>query len=187
MTELIQRVDPRPAIRRAVNRLADFPQEQFATRYLHDLGLSWESVKGKKTLDLGAGSGEFGYIAKKKGVNVVSLDNGSQVKEFNKNLPNLVIGDVKNDLPFIESSFDLVIAHDSIHHFGDLYALFDRVRRVLKEEGEFRFNVKTRNQQGLIEKFFTIGKDPKESDQQIINEVVQIYEDNLIYNLFIFL
>lgn len=54
--------------------IIDAHNEAIAETYFTDLGLDWESLKGKKILDLGSGLAEFAQAVKKSGIDVVSLD-----------------------------------------------------------------------------------------------------------------
>lgn len=77
--------------------------------FLHDLGLSWENLRGKKILDIGTGSAEFAKVAKDKGIEVVSLEKyphkwGQIYKQ------NYLQAEAEN-LPFKKGSFDLVLSH----------------------------------------------------------------------------
>lgn len=123
----------------------EMADERTAATYLNDLGLNWEQLKGKKVLDLGAGLAGFAKAAKKRGVDVVSLDLHPEwwVKEGKqpKGTP-FVIGNGKQ-LPFKDETFDMVVGRASVHSMveiqEDLVAVIGEAKRVLKSGGEFRF------------------------------------------------
>jgi len=98
------------------------PQEQILSQgvkeQLSDLSLTIEMINGK-ILDVGAGNCDFARaFDNKKDVEVTSVDN--KVKEKDK---NLIIEADSRELPFKDSSYDMVISHASIPHiFLDMYS-----------------------------------------------------------------
>ena len=148
------------------------PEDQVDARadfILGRLGFSWEDLRGKKILDIGAGSAEFGAAARKKGIEVVSLDrkliDDEGVAPYQKEGYVQGSGD---HLPFADESFDIVVSHASI----PLHAAFDRkdvsrfieeIRRVLKKGGECRFGPV-----GVGGAFFPVG-DPEERASGVSN------------------
>lgn len=85
---------------------------------LRNLGLVREMISGK-ILDIGAGNADFARaFCDKKEVEITSID--QDVKDSNT---NLVIKADSRDLPFKDSSYDMVISHASIPHiFLDMYS-----------------------------------------------------------------
>ncbi|MBI3442415.1 MAG: class I SAM-dependent methyltransferase [Candidatus Sungbacteria bacterium] len=123
-------------------------EEQWAKEYLTDLGIeSWEFLRGKKILDLGAGLGKFADIAKTHGIEVISMEkdlNFWKMVEFDvpsRDVP-LVQGDAEH-LPFADASFDLIISRAAPPTISqskeEVVKVISEARRVLKEGGEFRF------------------------------------------------
>lgn len=114
--------------------------EGVVNSYLYDLGLSWEMLKGKKVLDIGADVGFFAEKAKEMGVDVVSIDDHINI---NRRARETNMISRAENLPFGDKSFDLVVAHSTmlaIHYFnGDIKRTIDEARRVLKDGGEFRW------------------------------------------------
>lgn len=116
-----------------------------ATSDLKDLGLSWEQLKGKKVLDIGAGPGVIAEVAKKKGIEVVSLDmNPEMWKSEGKQIFDVPY--VKADaekLPFQDKSFDFVISHAGPLTLGSskefIIEALREAKRVLKPSGEIHF------------------------------------------------
>lgn len=93
-----------------------------------------------KCLDLGCGIGQYSKKLMEYGYDVVSADISdialNKVRDFNKNVVKL---DMRNDLPFQNSEFDIVFANLSIHYFSDTDTkkLLLEVKRILKDNGLF--------------------------------------------------
>ena len=93
-----------------------------------------------KCLDLGCGIGQYSKKLMGYGYDVVSADISdialNKVRDFNKNVVKL---DMRNDLPFQNSEFDIVFANLSIHYFSDADTkkLLLEIKRILKENGLF--------------------------------------------------
>lgn len=109
-------------------------------RYIEDLGLSVDKLKGKKILDLGVWHTGFAKEAEKNGLSVISLD--KQFPTLNQDIP-FVNGDMM-DLPFADNTFDLVLSRASftVIEFSNLEqvkTILNNANRVLKNGGEFRF------------------------------------------------
>ena len=97
------------------------------------------SLAGKLVLDLGCGSGEMvknmgvGYGVKQ----VIGIDLFT-TSETGENYC-IVQDDVRN-LPFDDSSFDLIYARGTFEHMHDLQTVVSEIRRVLKPRGKFFTN-----------------------------------------------
>jgi ubiquinone/menaquinone biosynthesis C-methylase UbiE len=137
-------------------------------QYLEGLGLSIAELKGKRLLNVGAGNGTFATALNQYGVEAIPLDiqlpdepgerHGVPIQE----VPNFVQGSAY-DLPFEESSFDFVISNagplsnlgwaeeDSVRREEDSltaqHPAIAEAIRVLKPEGEVRFEITLREQE----------------------------------------
>lgn len=125
--------------------------EETGDRYLANLGLEWGELQGKRVLDIGASSAEFESAARKRGVDVTSVD-----KELSDEYPpptdsHFIVANA-TALPFKDETFDYAVAHMSITNYlekgyGDEEAenwryiedAFREACRVLKPNGQFRF------------------------------------------------
>lgn len=96
-------------------------------------------VKGKKILDVGAGTGRISLSLASAGGLVTALDVSAKMldilKKKNKKI-EIMVADAEN-LPFSDSSFDLVVAAFLIVHLSDLKIFFSEAHRVLKDGGRF--------------------------------------------------
>jgi ubiquinone/menaquinone biosynthesis C-methylase UbiE len=94
-------------------------------------------VKGKRILDVGAGTGRVSVPLAKAGAVVTALDVSGvmleQLKKKNEKI-KIVIGDGEK-LPFENDSFDSVVAAFFIVHLKDPTRFFDDAYRVLKDGG----------------------------------------------------
>ena len=120
-----------------------------AANILHHLGLSWEQLRGKTVLDIGAGDAALERAAHKRGIRLIALDfvaGGTGIVA--KDLQYLKeIAYVQADacrLPFADETIDLAIAHAGPPHCMvqdqmQLRTLLHEVNRVIKKDGEFRF------------------------------------------------
>jgi len=96
-------------------------------------------LKGKRVLDLGAGTGRMIHHLRNLGATVVAVDVSEKMLErLKKRYADVEchVADVEN-LPFEDESFDLVLAAFLIVHLGDLTTAFDEAYRVLKPGGYF--------------------------------------------------
>lgn len=119
--------------------------EKEAIEDLKDLGLDFNYLKDKLTLDIGAGSAKVAEAAKKKGVEIISLDiNPEMWTEEGTKLPDVpYVKASAEKLPFDNETFDLVISHagpfSNIPSKEIVAKIIAEAKRVLKEGGEFRF------------------------------------------------
>jgi SAM-dependent methyltransferase len=82
---------------------------------------------GGAALDLGGGDGRFYELLTARGYRYTNLD-------ITPSGPGAVKGDA-HDLPFSQSTFDLVVSCDSLEHFHDPLTVLKEVERVLKPGG----------------------------------------------------
>lgn len=128
-----------------------FRPKNVAQWYVDELGLDWKELKGKKILDIGAGSGGFAKVAKTRGIDVVSVDKDPHdylLRYAGKRPVEKKIPYIQADaysMPFVDNSFDIVVSRASVHWMvctkSELASLIREVTRVLKPGGEFRFTV----------------------------------------------
>ena len=120
--------------------------ERVGELYLADLGLAWEELQGKKVLDIGAGPAEFENAARRRGIEVVSMDNMSDLHVPPRD-SRYVVAEA-TQLPFNEGLFDIALSHMSVTNYGPesaaeytrfLQEVLRDACRVLKRNGEFRF------------------------------------------------
>lgn len=104
----------------------------------------------KKILDLACGTGEATLILKKRGYTVVGLDNSKEMIEVAKKKVGseeieFVIQDMRNFE--LDDKFDAVISlFDSLNNLEkdeDLYKTFRSVRKHIKNDGIFIFDMNT--------------------------------------------
>lgn len=95
-------------------------------------------VRGKKILDVGAGTGRLSVLLAGGGAEVTAIDvSESMLKILSKKNRKIkiMIGDAEN-LPFAENSFDAVTAAFLIVHLKEPKYFFDEAYRVLRAGGQ---------------------------------------------------
>jgi len=94
-------------------------------------------LKGKKALDVGAGTGRLTLALAELGAEVIALDSASEMLEIlkkkNKKIKTIVAD--AESMPFSDNFFDFVIAAFLIVHLKDPRTFFDQAYRVLKDGG----------------------------------------------------
>ena len=103
-------------------------------------------VRGKDVLEFGCGAAQWSIELALRGARPVGVDLSVQqlafatgfIRDSGVHLP-LVMGDGEQ-LPFRDSSFDLVFCDYGAMTFADPYATVPEVARVLRSEGRFAFS-----------------------------------------------
>lgn len=103
------------------------------------------NVRGKRTLELGAGAAQWSKALRRKGADPVALDGSFvqllQAKGHRSSLPLVqAAGEV---LPFREDSFDIVFCDYGAMSFADPYVTVPEVARVLRPDGLLAFSTTT--------------------------------------------
>ena len=109
------------------------------------LGLSFEELKGKMTLDVGVGSGEVSSEGGKKGCTIIAIDSKPELRANDGVLEDIpyAVADARR-LPFADNTFDYVLSHaappTTWTETPELVAkTLEEYFRVLKPGGEIRF------------------------------------------------
>jgi SAM-dependent methyltransferase len=95
-----------------------------------------------KLLELGAGLGQDSAYFTELGYEVISTDlNVEHLQELADKKFEVRTIDLRNPLPFEDSSFDIVYAHLSLHYFDTVTTerIFDDIYRILKPGGVLAF------------------------------------------------
>ena len=100
------------------------------------------SVKGKKVLDFGCGTGIYTKILKKKGAKIKGFDISPEMLKIAKEwVPNVELKKgSRYNIPFKEK-FDIVVASLVLGYFSDWDKVLKQVRSVLKKGGYFVFSI----------------------------------------------
>jgi len=100
------------------------------------------SVKDKKALDLGCGTGRYATLLLHAGAKVWGIDPSKEMikiaKQGNRGC-NFRVGKAEN-LPYRPNFFDVVVSGLAIHYSENLEKVFLGVNRVLKSGGFFVFS-----------------------------------------------
>ena len=99
--------------------------------------------KGMRVLDLGCGNALTSvFLAKEYGVQVFAVDLWVSATDNLKRLEEMKVDELvvpihadANELPFAENYFDAVISVDAYHYFGNNDGYFEKLRRLLKQDG----------------------------------------------------
>lgn len=97
--------------------------------------------EAKSVLDVGFGYGDFLAVADEKGWETFGVETSAKaVAEARSHLPRatLIQADAsKENLPFSDERFDIVVCLDVVEHLSQVAHLFSEVNRVLRRGGVF--------------------------------------------------
>lgn len=121
------------------------PEYKKAGEYLSNFGLSWKKLKRNKPkiLDIGAGQGGFVATGRKKGLDIVALDNEpvelGQPGMHPFEGVDLIIGDaLKLHEYFPEKKFDLVLARRAITYIVYPLKIETKNGNIIKAEPDMK-------------------------------------------------
>lgn len=93
--------------------------------------------KGKRLLDVGSGTGEFLYHAKKLGFEVYGLETSKHMVKYSKEtfgLPNILDSDLLS-ASYPEEYFDVILCNQVLEHLTNPFEYLKEVKRILKKDG----------------------------------------------------
>jgi SAM-dependent methyltransferase len=104
---------------------------------LAEISQALPDVRGRRLLEVGAGTGREGHALARRGARVYALDFSPEALRLSRQLSRdvrLVRGDALAS-PFADGEFDLVYHQGLLEHFRDPLPLLRENRRVLKAGG----------------------------------------------------
>jgi|SaaInlV_100m_DNA_6_1039743.scaffolds.fasta_scaffold11585_2 ubiquinone/menaquinone biosynthesis C-methylase UbiE len=114
--------------------------------------IDYESLKGKKVLEIGCGMGSHSALISQYASELVSIDLTERAaKTTNKRFEVFGIDNAKaiqvdaEDMPFENDSFDFVWSWGVIHHSANTHVIVDQIHRVLKDGGKASLMVYNKN------------------------------------------
>lgn len=123
------------------------------------------NLKNQTLLDLGCGFGDYAKIYSEKGAKVTAIDNSKKEIEHAEtlNIPDVkfMVYDIRNKLPFEDSSFDIITSSLVFDHLEDLKSLFKDCHRILKNKGMMVFSITNPvffQEKSLVGKIKILGK-----------------------------
>ncbi len=100
-------------------------------------------IKGKKIMDIGAGTGYFSVKLAQKGAKVIAADVSEEFQQYikkrisNENLSNIELRKIPFDSPALsDKEVDIVLIVNTYHHIDKRSEYFTKVKKGIKENGE---------------------------------------------------
>lgn len=159
----------------------DIIQREHMARYV----FACKYVKDKKVLDIACGVGYGSYLLKTEGMakQVVGADIDEDTvsyanDKYGRKGLTFQLGDAQ-DMPFADSSFDVVVSFETIEHLEDQQAYLLEVCRVLKPGGVFLVSTPDRDMyriynMGLVNHFHVHELSTSEFKQVLKTHFVQV-------------
>ncbi|MFX0088219.1 MAG: class I SAM-dependent methyltransferase [Candidatus Hodarchaeota archaeon] len=123
----------------------DLESEDFFRKANLQIKENLGTVKNKKILDIGCGTGALSFYLANKGANVTGIDLSETSinickKEAERKGFTIDFKEMNAQiLDFEEESFDIIVGSRVIHHLPDLELFFIECRRILKKKGYIVF------------------------------------------------
>jgi ubiquinone/menaquinone biosynthesis C-methylase UbiE len=132
-----------------------------------------------KLLELGIGSGYTIPHLVHQGFEVFGIDIHEKLPDLKKGYENLNIFLIKADaqnLPFIDCSFDSLVAISLLEHLNEPEKTLIEIRRVLKEDGEISFGIPMKNI--LTQLWFLLSRSPATHEHKSHKILVELIMKN---------
>lgn len=144
--------------------------------------INLSSLKGKKVLDVGCGTGTFSSIMQESAADTYAIDlSRKSIKYVNQTYPkiNASTGDAL-DLPYADNEFDVVLSMGVLHHTENTKKGFRECIRVCKPKGQIIILLYTKwHYYPLIYKGFQLirnGRKPESMPEWFIEKVRRFTE-----------
>lgn len=122
--------------------MSSYKGPRYWFRYLETLNfLKKYDLKGKKVLEIGAGTLHLSEYLASKGASVTALDMSEELKQSHKGLPVTLRDSItcieadflKHD--FKSKNFDVIIAMEVLEHVEEEKLFLEKVKKLLKDKG----------------------------------------------------
>ena len=122
--------------------MSSYKGPRYWFRYLETLNfLKKYDLKGKKVLEIGAGTLHLSEYLASKGASVTALDMSEELKQSHKGLPVTLRDSItcieadflKHD--FKSKNFDVIIAMEVLEHVEEEELFLEKVKKLLKDKG----------------------------------------------------
>jgi len=99
--------------------------------------LSLVPLNARKILDVGCGSGGLGAVLRKKGIDVIGIENSEGLyREASEKLKQVFLADIeKFQIPFSKGYFDCIIYGDVVEHLIDPLTVLKNHKEYLSDNG----------------------------------------------------
>ncbi|WP_456274582.1 class I SAM-dependent methyltransferase [Bacillus sp. AK031] len=102
-------------------------------------------LEGMKILDAGCAAGWYSQTFIRNGAGVTALDISEKMvkaaKERLSHSANVIQHDLREDLPFEDNQFDIIVSSLTLHYIENWNSTFREFSRVLKPGGTFLYSV----------------------------------------------
>ena len=133
-----------PLLRHMTNERSETKRSPIETRaqfILDRLGFSWQDLRGKTVIDLGAHTAELARAARQHRIKVYSIDRNAPAFSLPKTTRERYVVAQAQDLPFPDEAVDIVLSHAGaidIHPGNpESIRVLDEAVRVAKQEVRF--------------------------------------------------
>lgn len=158
-------------------------QKDVAEKLLNSIDLHLSNKVENKILDIGCGTG---FVTKnlkikhpKDQIYAIDLAHNMALETFNKTKTNVLTGDM-DDLPFKDSSFNLITSSLCYQWTCDLGKSFLEAHRTLKKDGSFYFTTFTK---GTLKELNSSINEVTQNNNLQREEIIFSQEDEIIETL----
>jgi hypothetical protein len=114
--------------------------QRYAEHFLEFVVRTVPSLRGKRVLEIGCGTGYLLSLLRDRGATVVGIEPGPQGKAGGERFGVRVVQGFYPH-PAVSGPFDVVLAHAVLEHYGDPAAFLEGIRSTLTQQGHALFAV----------------------------------------------
>jgi len=116
------------------------PMKNVFLKYLKIIAGNFETVKGKKLLDIGAATGFFARIAQDFGFNAEGIEISKWAAQEGRKKGLKIHHGTVDTIQFLENSFDVITLFDVLEHISEPDKFLEKIFLILKQDGVLVIN-----------------------------------------------